>query len=112
MNMQKLLLACAITVSLAALGACGGDPTASQDAGGDTHGVTQNRVLVARAVDGYLAGATAFIDHNENGTLDAFEPRAITDADGFFSYNEITGTDYCAAPSSQHCLQAALATDA
>jgi len=36
-------------------------------------------------VDGYLQGATAFLDLNKNGVLDAGEPWALTDANGNYA---------------------------
>ncbi len=62
-----------------------------------------------RAIDGYLVGSVVFVDTNENGVLEAWEPRAITDDDGYFSYNPVTQEDYCAlekgASGSEHCLR-------
>lgn len=112
MTMHKKILASALAFSVAGLAACSGDSVGSQDVPNNDDG-PQSRAFYARAVDGYLAGATAYIDLNEDGRLDAFEPRAITDSDGFFSYNHLTDTDYCAAgASSQHCLRGAIAADA
>lgn len=97
-----------------ALSGCGGSGT--QDVGtpapsdASVEGI-QPRAVYARAIDGYLAGATAYVDLNGNGMLDAFEPRAVTDIDGFVSYNHKTGTDYCAASAtalSLHCLRGAM----
>ncbi len=106
-----------VTGALAVTGAvglvgCGGDK-GSQDVG--TNAGTESRPLYARVVDGYIAGATVYVDQNENGTLDAFEPRAVTDRDGFFSYNHVTGTDYCASDTpdalKKHCLRAPIGAD-
>ena len=59
-------------------------------------------------IDGYLARATVFIDANNNGTREAWEPFAFTDNDGYYSFNPITNTDYCAdtatAQEAQYCL--------
>lgn len=43
--------------------------------------------LAGVAVDGYLAGATVFLDLNRNGVLDAAEPSTATDAKGAFHLN-------------------------
>lgn len=60
------------------------------------------------AIDGYLARATVFLDTNNNGTRNSWEPFAFTDNDGYFSYNPLTDTDYCATDASaeqaQYCL--------
>ncbi len=109
-NILKYALASVGAMSLAACS--GGGEVGSQDVGTGE----QSRVFSARVIDGYLAGATVYVDQNENGKLDAFEPRALTDADGFFSYNHITGVDYCAANASAsdaaHCLRGAIASNA
>jgi Ca2+-binding RTX toxin-like protein len=39
------------------------------------------------AIDGYIADATAFLDINRNGALDAEEPSAITTEEGRFAFN-------------------------
>jgi hypothetical protein len=61
------------------------------------------------AVDGYLARAKVFIDTDNNGMRDAWEPSAFTDDDGYFSYNPKTKKDYCAArvdkSEAQFCLK-------
>jgi len=64
------------------------------------------------AIDGYLARAMVFMDSNNNGTRDAWEARAFTDNDGYFSYNPLTDTDYCSPLASeqqqQYCLETAV----
>jgi type II secretory pathway component PulJ len=49
-------------------------------------------VLSGVAVDGYLQGATVFLDVNNNGILDTGEPSALTDASGRFTldYSQVT----------------------
>lgn len=63
-------------------------------------------------IDGYLARATVFLDTNNNGTRDAWEPSAFTDNEGFYSFNPRTGTDYCSDGATeqqqQYCLQTAV----
>jgi hypothetical protein len=116
MTIQKNILTGALAVASAVgLAACGGgDESGSQDVGTSTP--TSSVVVAARAIDGYLAGATVYVDQNENAKLDAFEPRAYTDTDGYFSYNHISKTDYCAvgAPAAQanFCLRTSTAADA
>ncbi len=70
---QWLVLA---PVTVAALVACGGG-----GGGGNSSTSTLNGV----AVDGYIQGATVFLDRNGNGTLDSGEPNTITDASGRYS---------------------------
>lgn len=67
------------------------------------------------AVDGYIAGARVYADLNGNGRRDSFEPRAMTDRFGFFSYRpEIrdangelvaSARDYCQSGPERHCLR-------
>ncbi|MBR0950712.1 VCBS domain-containing protein [Bradyrhizobium canariense] len=45
-----------------------------------------------RAVDGYIAGAFVFADTNNNGTFDAGEASAVTNADGSFTLHNPSGT--------------------
>ena len=89
--------------AVALIAACGGsgqdDGTASQfqqDFGG----------LV---VDGYLARSTVYLDTNNDGRRNAWEPFAFTDNEGYYSYNPNTDTDYCAstatAQEAQYCLR-------
>lgn len=60
------------------------------------------------AIDGYLARATVFIDTNNDGERNPWEPFAFTDNDGYYSYNPLTETNYCLATASaeqaQYCL--------
>ena len=57
------------------------------------------------AIDGHIARARAYIDQDNNGLWDPWEPSAITDTEGFFSFNPHSGVDYCALPESPHCLR-------
>ncbi len=50
------------------------------------------------AIDGYVMKATVYVDTNENNVLDIWEPRAITDKSGYFTYNPITDVKYCDLP--------------
>ncbi len=60
------------------------------------------------AVDGYIAGATVYIDYNNDGRKSAGEPSALTDKDGYFSTAK-DGTEYCASDATSlqaiHCLK-------
>ena len=79
-RMQKrarwLLLA---PVTAAALVACGG--------GGSGSGATASSTINGVAVDGYIQGATVFLDRNGNGSPDNGEPSAVTDSSGRYSLN-------------------------
>jgi len=82
---------------------CGGS---NQDAGTASTNVTS---FAGVAIDGALARSTVYLDSNNNGTRDPWEDYAFTDNAGYYSYNPITETDYCAAntPASQsiYCLR-------
>ncbi|MBM0104720.1 hypothetical protein JM946_08175 [Steroidobacter sp. S1-65] len=110
MKIRNRILAGATAIASLGLAACSGGSQGTQDGGSSNNGSgASSRTFHARAVDGYLAGANVYVDVNGNGQLDAFEPRAITDVDGYFSYNHKTGIDYCATGGlKQHCLRGAI----
>ncbi len=59
-------------------------------------------------MNGYLANALVWIDLKDNGTLDGFEPFAYTDNQGYFSYNPVSGENYCRSGQEAHkrfCLE-------
>ena len=97
---KKTLLS--LCLSAALLSACGG--TGQDD--GSPSSFTQE--FSGAVLDGYLARATVFLDSNNNGTRDAWEPFAFTDNNGYYSFNPDTGIDYCAdsatAQQQQYCL--------
>lgn len=94
---------------LSQLSACGGT---EQDKGTMEMPST---VVSGVALDGHIARAKVFLDLDNNGTRDPWEPYAFTDDQGYFSYNPITGVDYCADPSDEelnlYCLRSARAID-
>lgn len=98
-NAKKLALTAAIASALTACGGTGQDGGSSSSA---------NQTFSGKAIDGYVARAKVFLDTNNNGTRDAWEPQAFTDNDGYFGRNPDTGTDYCADKQSDqyrlHCL--------
>jgi hypothetical protein len=84
-------------ITLGLLTACGA-PT--QDGGTPS-------TLSGLAVDGYVAGATVYLDINGNAVLDVYEPRALTDNNGYFGI-AADGTNYCTSSNSNHekyCLR-------
>lgn len=72
-----------------ALGGCGGGGAAAPapvvPAPPVTPAPIPTTVLSGVAVDGYLSGATIFIDTNNNNTLDAGEASAVTNAAGAYT---------------------------
>lgn len=85
------------------LSACGGT---GQDDGSPSQ-FEQN--FSGRAIDGYVARATVYIDTNNDGRRNAWEPFAFTDNEGYYSNNPNTGVDYCAdtatSEQQQYCLR-------
>jgi hypothetical protein len=78
--------------------------SAPQDDGGG-----EGTPMMSKVVDGYLAYAIVYHDINQNGEKDTTpaEPSAITDGDGYISYNPLTETNYCEDPTAavyRHCL--------
>lgn len=83
--------------------ACGGT---GQDNGTAS---TFEQTFSGVAIDGHLARATVFLDTNNDGTRNPWEPFAFTDDEGYYSYNPNTGRDYCASNATpqeaQYCLR-------
>ena len=86
MKFRKNLYTVSISAAMLALAGCGITP---QDEGSGA-----SNPVSGLAVDGYLAGATVYVDVNENNKLDAWESRALTDNSGYFSTTP-DGVDYC-----------------
>lgn len=95
-----------LSVLTGSLMACGGT---GQDAGTSAPPPEQDKIFGGLAIDGYLARATVFLDTNNDGTRNAWEPFAFTDNEGYYSYNPNTETNYCAANATaeqaQYCLR-------
>ncbi|WP_077662129.1 polysaccharide lyase [Salinivibrio proteolyticus] len=83
----RLLQVCGFSVVLLA---CGGSSDSSSE--GNTSGPSPSTpvssAIVGMAIDGYLEGATVFLDYNFNHTLDANEPNVLTEAQGRFSVDQ------------------------
>ncbi len=93
MNIQKTILACAI--SAIGLVGCGTD---EQDNSNTISGRSADAAIAPGiVVDGPVARATVFFDLNGNLKRDSFEPSALTDNDGYFNQNLLPGreADYC-----------------
>jgi len=87
-NRKQLLIlhkVALLSVSTAVLSACGGG------GGGGLFG--SSSLLSGLAVDGYVQGATVFLDVNKNGLLDSGEPSATTDSAGKYTldYASVSG---------------------
>lgn len=86
MNIQHLILL-SVSASLVACGGGGGGSNNSTPAPSPT-----TRSVSGTAIDGYIKGATAFLDLNYNGQLDSGEPSNITDTEGNYRL-AITGNN-------------------
>lgn len=73
-TMNKAIIAVSISIALSACGGNGGSDGGSSSAA-KAH-------LKGTAIDGYVTGATAFLDVNYNGKHDAGEPSGVTGEDG------------------------------
>ncbi|HNG59383.1 MAG TPA: hypothetical protein PKZ52_06120, partial [Cellvibrionaceae bacterium] len=97
-----------LALSLALLTNCGGT---DQDRGSAAvnNSAGSETTLKGLAIDGHLARAKVYIDSDNNGVRDAWEPFAFTDNEGYFSYNPNSQKNYCAsnatAEESQYCLK-------
>ena len=105
-NLIKTFSKSKLALSLSAailLSACGGT---DQDEGTIS---TTEQIFGGLAIDGYLARSTVFLDTNNDGTRNAWEPFAFTDNQGYYSFNPITNTNYCSdsatAAQAQYCLR-------
>lgn len=85
MNKKKLSML-AVAASAVLLAACGG--------GGGSGPLASANAITGVAVDGYLQGATVFLDINRNGIADAGEPLSTTDLNGRYAldYSGVTGS--------------------
>lgn len=104
-TMKRLLVATGVSAALLGLQGCDADDP-------DMGTPKELAEFQGKLIDGYLAGATIYLDLNNNSRLNAGEPNAITDQDGYFSQSK-DGVDYCreGAPDfeARHCLRTVVA---
>jgi hypothetical protein len=97
---KKTFVVASLAAAISLLGCSSDDP--------DSGSILSSTSISGIAVDGYIAGATVYIDSNNNGRKNAGEPSAITDKDGYFSTAK-NSTDYCAGDATYlqklHCLK-------
>ncbi|MCY9828552.1 hypothetical protein [Vibrio chagasii] len=86
MNGQRSLLAVAIALGIAGCGSDSSD-SSTTDTGGST---ATTASLTAKAADGYLVGANACLDLNNNKECDKDEPNAVTGDNGEFTIDNLT----------------------
>ncbi|MDO6687078.1 MULTISPECIES: hypothetical protein [unclassified Agarivorans] len=73
--MRRYVFTLVASVITASLTGCGGSDSSPS---GNTS------ILSGKVIDGYISGATVFLDVNFNGELDENEPSAVTDENGEF----------------------------
>lgn len=101
-NSLKTFAVATLAAAVALASACSSDDP-------DQGSALSTTPLSGVAIDGYLAGATVYLDISDNGERNAGEPFAITDKDGFFTTAKDGITDYCASDATvaqtRHCLR-------
>lgn len=104
MGFSKKTFAVASLAAAISLAGCSND---NPDAGSSSVKTAVSGI----AVDGYIAGATVYVDFNNNGRKNAGEPSALTDKDGYFTTAKDGITNYCGVDATSlqtiHCLKAA-----
>lgn len=78
--MKKYIFSVAMLLATGLIAGCGGSGT-------NTSASTATSPVSGKVADGYLVGATVFLDKNGNYQLDAGEPLAKTDASGTYTLN-------------------------
>lgn len=90
-----------LTGILLVVAGCGGGSGGSSvqtSASSQPAPVTNNIVIQGKVIDGYVAGATVFIDMNWSLAYEEGEPKTVTDANGNYSFNQ---NDLAAFPCYQ-----------
>jgi hypothetical protein len=78
--MKKQLVTAATLLAAALIAGCGSGASMTNNSAG-----TAKSVIVGTVADGYLVGATVFMDINKNYQLDEGEPAATTKGDGSYT---------------------------
>lgn len=81
--MKKYLVTIAALITVGLIAGCGGS--------GSTP--ASSAAVSGKVADGYLVGATVFMDKNNNYQLDANEPHATTDANGAYTLMNVDPAD-------------------
>ena len=76
--MKKYIFSVAMLLATGLIAGCGGSGSTAS---------TATTAVSGKVADGYLVGATVFLDKNGNYQLDAGEPSATTDATGAYTLN-------------------------
>ncbi len=105
---SQRILGTAIAVAMFNLAGCG-------NADNPDKGSPQSYSVSGLVVDGYVADGLIYLDTNDDGIVNSWEPRAYTDKDGYFSRSKPNAdgnsVDYCRADATaaeaKHCLRLA-----
>lgn len=103
MRQRTRWLALAPLAAAALVGCSGGG-------GGSGSGTSAASTLNGVAVDGYLQGATVFLDRNGNGVRDSGEPSTVTDGSGRYSL-DLTGISATALTGLKVIVSGGIDTD-
>jgi hypothetical protein len=82
-----------VTLISASLTACGGGGSSSEPV---TVTPATPMSIGGKVIDGYIAGATVYLDINFNGELDADEPSTTTDSEGGYVLDIVAEYQKCA----------------
>lgn len=104
MRQRTRWLALAPLAAAALVGCSGGG------GGGSGSGTSATSTLNGVAIDGYLQGATVFLDRNGNGTRDNGEPSTVTDGSGSYSL-DLTGISATALTGLKVIVSGGIDTD-
>ena len=106
MKFKRNILSLAVYSAVLTLMGCG---VTSQDNGTGAAGAG---AVSGVAVDGYIAFSVVYVDTNKNNKLDVWESRALTDGEGYFTYNPNNpdgSKNYCELAEThknyKHCLK-------
>jgi hypothetical protein len=98
MTFKQSLLASSISLILLGLVGCSDSDVQDEQDEDETS-------FTGLVVDGRIARGFVWVDTDSDGIIDTYEPYAYTDSDGYFTYNPLTNTNYCATDGHQYCLE-------
>jgi hypothetical protein len=98
MTFKQSLLASSISLILLGLVGCSDSDVQDEQDEDETS-------FTGLVVDGRIARGFVWVDTDSDNIIDTYEPYAYTDADGYFTYNPLTNTNYCATEGHQYCLE-------
>ncbi|CAM0094313.1 hypothetical protein VPHK567_0304 [Vibrio phage K567] len=91
--MKKLILASVVSTFI--LAGCGGGGSEGDCGDCNAPDPTPTTTITGKVIDGYVSGATVFLDLNANSELDSGEPSTVTQAAGAYSLDLNSDQDAC-----------------